>query len=88
METLQRSICVAFLTADLMCHEFSRPNILAISVLILVFLSFHFTFQRCQIFVGQKRFYYRGCDDDDEFRFKDASTHEGHLHQNVYFLVL
>ena len=22
-------------------------------------------------------------DDDDEFRFNDASTHEGHLRQNV-----
>ena len=25
--------------------------------------------------------YYCG-DDDDEFRFNEASTHEGHLHQN------
>ena len=24
----------------------------------------------------------KGKDDDDEFRFNDASTHEGHLRQN------
>ena len=27
-------------------------------------------------------------DDDDEFRFNDASTHEGHLHQNGTNMVL
>ena len=27
-------------------------------------------------------FYFLLCRDDDEFRFNDASTHKGHLHQN------
>ena len=26
-------------------------------------------------------------DGDDEFRFNDASTHEGHLHQNGMFIL-
>ena len=26
--------------------------------------------------------------DDDEFRFNNASTHEGHLHQNAVLTVL
>ena len=54
MEILQRSIYVAFLTADCMCHEFSRPIILAISVLILVFLSVtHIRFLK--LFLGKKK---------------------------------